>query len=113
MDIDKIIESFKDKDILPVSVFAQNLEIIRHNLEIIEASKSQIKKDSLEKNVAYGFHIVNTYIVAHPGVKIIEASEKLIMSCFRQFGVKPEISKKEIMTPLMKLQKNMRADRNQ
>lgn len=110
MKIKEIIESFKDKDILPDSVFTQNLEIISHNLEIIEAAKNQIKKDSIEKNVAYGFHIVNTYIVAHPGVKMIEASEKMIMSCFRQLDIKPEASKKEVMTPLMQLQKKMKTN---
>jgi hypothetical protein len=107
MDIDKIIESLKDKDFLNDSVFTQNLEIIRHNLIIIKSSKEQVSKDSKKEKVGYGFHITNGYLCVHPGVKMIEAAEKAIMSCFRQLDIKPEASKKEELTPLMKLQKKM------
>ena len=74
---------------------------------MIESAKIQIKNDSKANNVGYGFLFYRKLIIAHPGIKMIEASEKIILSCFRQLNIKPQIPKKEIMTPLMKLQQKM------
>jgi hypothetical protein len=106
--IDKIIESLKDRDIIGDSLYTQNLEIIRHNLNVIQQSDFQIKDDAKENGLRYGFHKINGYVCSHPGVKMIEASEKAIMSCFRQLDIKPEATKKEEITPLMELQKRMK-----
>ena len=105
--INKILASFKKKDILADSIFTQNLDIIRHNLQIIESAKVQARKDSKDQKVSYGFHKVNQYIVAHPGIKMIEAAEKAMMSCFRQMDIKPEALKEFKESPLMLLQKSM------
>ena len=111
--IDKIIESLKETNNLKDAIFTQHLGIIRNNLKVIESAKNQMDEDSRKNNVQYGFNTYRKQTIAHPGIKMIQSAEKTIMSCFRQLGVKPEVSKKEVMTPLMQLQKHMDANRNQ
>lgn len=90
-----MLDRFQEEHDLTSPAEIELIEIVKHNLQIIQDCKEHLKEHAKTSGLPYGIVKANGTEYQSPVLKIKLESEKMVLSCFRQFDIKGNKKKSE------------------
>lgn len=105
MGVKEIAEDFIKHHKFSTPAQLSLVAIIKDNLKIVEEATEALETHHLLNDTPYGIIKAHGALIPHPSYKMKAEAQKVILSCFRQFDIKPEKKEKEKPKGLSSLMK--------